>query len=127
MTTVLDAEAIERESTQIEIPEIVLFLQQHLGQQFTAYVAGLKDPKMLRKWLDGTDPRPLARLKLRNAYTAARMVIAAYKEETAEAWFFGSNTRLDGEAPAWVLRHAASPDDLRFVVPAAKAFARASE
>jgi hypothetical protein len=33
------------------------------------------------------------------------------------------NSRLDDEAPAWLLRHAEDPGDVRFLVPAARAFA----
>jgi hypothetical protein len=81
------------------------------------------------KWIDGDTPPKgqMTRLRLRDAYRAARLIVAAYDDATAEAWFFGSNSRLDDEAPAWVLRHARSLDDLRMVVPAAKAFARAPE
>jgi len=50
------------------------------------------------------------------------MLIEAYGDETARAWFFGSNTRLADEAPAYLLRHATSPDDLRRFIPAAYAF-----
>ena len=81
------------------------------------------------KWIEGgAEPKgQITRLRLRDAYRATRLIVAAYDNATAEAWFFGSNSRLDDEAPAWVLRHARSLDDLRMVVPAAKAFARAHE
>ena len=39
----------------------------------------------------------------------------------------GTNSRLDDEAPAWVLRHARVPDDLRGVVPAARSFAGSTD
>src|SRR3954466_12149985 len=51
------------------------------------------------------------------------MLVDAYGETTARAWLLGSNSRLDDEAPAWLLRHAEDPGDVRFLVPAARAFA----
>jgi hypothetical protein len=123
----IDPVAIERESQTSDSATIVAYLRKHLGQRSTAYLAGLKDDKMIARWLEGADPRPLARLRLQHAYVAARMIGEAFGDRTLEAWFYGSNSRLDDEAPAWVLRHAQSLDDLRMVVPAAKAFARATD
>jgi hypothetical protein len=129
MTQLLDPEVIEHESTTATVSEVAAFVARQLGKQATAYLCGLKEPAQVTKWIeDGVDPRShIQRVRLRHAYTAARMIVAAYDNATAEAWFFGSNSRLDDESPAWVLRHANSLDDLRMVVPAAKAFARASE
>ena len=129
MTQLLDPEVIEHESTTASVETVASFLSGQLGQQATAYVCGLKNAAQVAKWIDGdAEPRgQTQRLRLRHAYTAARMIGDAYDKTTVEAWFFGSNSRLDGEAPAWVLRNAETLDDLRMVVPAAKAFARASE
>ena len=49
----------------------------------------------------------------------------AYGDETAKAWLFGSNAELGSQAPAYMLRQARSWEDLRSIVPAARAFARA--
>ncbi|MBE2317510.1 XRE family transcriptional regulator [Solirubrobacter sp. CPCC 204708] len=127
MAQLLDPALIEREGTTAPISEIARFLSDHLGAQATAYVAGVKGAAQVAKWIEGGTPPKgqMTRLRLRDAYRAARLLVTAYDEATAEAWFFGSNSRLDDEAPAWVLRHARSLDDLRMVVPAAKAFARA--
>jgi len=129
MAPVLDPAVVERESNTASVAEITAFLAEHLGRQATAYIAGVKNAAQVAKWIDGdTPPRgQLTRLRLRDAYRAARLIVSAYDDATAEAWFFGSNSRLDDEAPAWILRNARSLDDLRMVVPAAKAFARAPE
>jgi hypothetical protein len=55
------------------------------------------------------------------------MLVDAYGANTARAWFLGSNSRLDDEAPAWLLRHAGEPGDVRFLVPAARAFAGSAD
>ena len=103
------------------------WLQDQLGQQLTAYLAGLRDPKVVGKWRRGNPPRAAAEFRLRTAYSAARMLVDAYGANTARAWFLGSNSRLDDEAPAWLLRHADDPGDVRFLVPAARAFAGSAD
>ena len=129
MSQVLDPEAIERESNTAPLEEVAAFVAEQLGKQATAYLCGLKEAAQVTKWIAGrAEPNSmLQRVRLRTAYTAARMITSAYDKATVDAWFFGSNTRLDDEAPAWVLRNAEAPDDLRMIVPAAKAFSRASE
>lgn len=125
---VLDPERVEREAVVGEAGELARYLQEQLGQRLTAYLAGLRDPKVVGRWIArDQSPRDASAMRLRAAFQAARMIVDAYGASTAKAWFVGSNTGLDDEAPAWVLRHAASPDDLRFVVPTARAFAGAAD
>ena len=117
------AEQIERRARLEKIDRIAAFLQEAIGQKLTAYLAGLKDPKVVGMWAQGKAmPRDLAAFRLRCAYQAALMLVNAYGKETAKSWFFGTNTRLDDEAPAYLLRHTKVPEDLRFIVPAARAF-----
>jgi hypothetical protein len=113
--------SIEREATMLGISKIAGYLQAHLGQKITAYLAGIDSAKTVGLWISGSvDPRDLPKTRLRYGYQAARLLIEAYDDETAKAWFFGSNTLLDDEAPAYVLRHGTTPDDLRLVIPAAR-------
>ncbi len=127
MTIVLDTIGIESEATTMNAGEITAYLQSTLGQQMVAYLSGLKDPKVVGHWIRRDNrPRDTMQMRLRHAYQAARMLTDSYGAETAKAWFFGTNTRLDDEAPAVVLRYAKTPEDLRFVVPAARAFARSA-
>ena len=118
---------VSDEAARLGIEEIVEFLEQHLGQRMTAYLSGVKDPKMVGRWAAGRHrPRPGAAQRLREGYQAARLIVTAYGDETAQAWLFGSNTRLDDQAPAYVIRHASSWEEMRSVVPAARAFAGAA-
>jgi hypothetical protein len=79
---------------------------------------------MVSAWARGDAmPRPDAVMRLRYAYQAARILADAYGEETTRSWFFGSNHLLDDQAPAYVLRHAHTPDDVRLIIPAARSFA----
>ncbi len=127
MALTLDPVEIENEATKADIAEVARYLQEHLGQKLTAYLAGVRDPKMVGKWARGTEPRDASAMRLRAAFQATRMLAAAYGDASAKAWFVGTNTRLDDEAPAWVLRHAQAPDDLRLLVPTARAFAGAGD
>lgn len=115
---------IDREAAITPLPEIVAFLQEKLGQKFTAYMSGLNDPKEVGAWIKGAaNPRPPADMRLRYAYRIVRVILEAYGGDTVKAWLFGTNTRLKDEAPAYLLRHAETPDDVRDIVPAAHAFA----
>ncbi len=127
MTTIQEAAAIEHDSKTLAISELVQYLCDHLGRQAVAYMAGLKDTQMLGDWISGTEPRRTNQMRIRYAYRAARMIIDAFDEKTAEAWFFGSNSKLDEDAPASLLRNAREVEDLRHLIPAVKAFARAPE
>lgn len=127
MALAIAPDQVSDEAARLGIDEIAAFLQQHLGQRMTAYLSGLTDTKMVGRWVSRQNrPRDEAQMRLREGYQAARLIVAAYGDDGAKAWFFGSNTRLDDDAPAYVLRHASNPDDLRFVVPAARAFAGAA-
>ena len=121
---VLDPERVSDEATRLAIGDIATYLQGQLGQKLTAYVAGVSDPKMVGRWAAGKAlPRDERAMRLRDAYKATKMLVEAFGAQTAKAWWVGSNTRLDDRAPAAIVRHAADPEALRYVVPAARAFA----
>jgi hypothetical protein len=108
------------------IHEIALFLRAHLGKKTTAYLSGVSDPKMVTHWIaQHNTPREGPQMRLREAYRAAELLVAAYGDETAKAWFVGSNVELGDQAPAYVIRNAGTWEDLRSVLPAARAFAGA--
>ncbi|HZJ51970.1 MAG TPA: XRE family transcriptional regulator [Actinomycetota bacterium] len=124
MSLVIAPEQVSEEAARLPINEIAEFLQQHLGQRMTAYLSGVTDPKMVSRWIAGRNmPRDEPQMRLREGYQVVRMLAGAYGDETAKAWLFGSNTRLDDQAPAYILRHSSNWEDLRFVVPAARTFA----
>jgi hypothetical protein len=95
-------------------------------QRTTAYLSGLKDAKIVGRWAASrVRPRELSSFRLRTAYQAARLIIEAFGDQTAKAWFFGTNSQLDDEAPAHVLRHSGSPEKASAVVRAARSLAEA--
>lgn len=119
----LPAEQVSSEAARLPIGEIASFLRQHLGGRMTAYISGVNDPKMVTRWIAGrSTPRPQPQSRLRESYQAARLLVSMYGDETARAWFSGSNAQLDDQAPAYVLRKARSWEELRVIVPAARAF-----
>ena len=121
-------EEIAEQSIATKLPKIAEYLQGTLGQKLTAYIAGLTDPKAVGSWIQGdNEPRDTAALRLRYAYQIVRMLIEAYDADTAKAWLLGSNTRLNDEAPAYLLRNAKAVDGLRQLIPTARAFAGSSE
>lgn len=56
---------------------------------------------------------------LREGYKVVRMIVEAFDEKTAKAWLFGTNTRLDDDAPINVLRSATEPAEFAEVRAAA--------
>ena len=120
--------AIENESFTTEIAKIAAFLTDKIGQKPTAYLSGVESPKEVGNWARGdVKPRDMAENRLRCAFQAVRLLVKAYGPDTAKAWLFGTNTRLGDEAPAFLMRHAKSIEDIRGIVPTARAFAGASE
>ena len=98
-------EQVSDEAALLPIQDVVAYLQEHLGQRMTAYISGVKDPKMVARWIARQNlPRDEAQIRLREAYQATRLLVDAYGDETAKAWLFGSNAEL-GEPGAGV--HAA--------------------
>ena len=119
---------IERDATTTKLPKLAAYLQENLGQKLTAYVAGLTDPKAVGSWIRGeNEPRDAAAMRLRYAYQVVRMLVEAYDADTAKAWLFGANTRLNDDAPAYLLRNAKAVDELRQLIPTARAFAGSAE
>jgi hypothetical protein len=117
---------LERTAQVKSIAEIAAALQARLGQQVTAYLSGVKDAKTVGRWARGkAKPCELCELRLRAAYPVAELLDSAYGTDTARAWFFGTNTRLGGEAPAHLLRHGEPP--FRELLPAARAFVQGDE
>ncbi len=117
------ANLIERQGLTSDIAKIASYLQEHLGQKVTAYLSGVKDAKLVEQWAAGkVQPRPRPSFRLRSAYQAARYLVDAYGNETAQAWFFGRNSQLDGRAPAYVVREGKVAEDWVLVISAAQAF-----
>jgi hypothetical protein len=53
------------------------------------------------------------------------MIRDCYDSETAKAWLFGTNSRLDDQAPIGLLRNGKTPEDFVPVVRTARQFSSA--
>lgn len=121
----VDEIALEREVVLLQLPELAAYLQAHLGQRLTAYLAGIKDAKAVGQWIQGrAEPSAIGRERLRAGYHAAVVLSVAFGDRAAQGWFFGANSALDDRAPAAVLREAGTPDEIARIAPLAKAFVR---
>lgn len=108
-------------ATRTPIAEIALYIQSLIGQKWTAYLAGVSDPKAVGKWARGLrKPQPESERKLRDAYQIALLIAMVDDEETAGVWFKGMNPVLDHRAPAWVIANL--PDGSDRAMNAALAF-----
>jgi hypothetical protein len=118
------AEQLEHDAVRVPIPEIAAYLQEHLGQRMAAHLVGLSDSRHIGRVARGQHtPNPTLDRRLREGYKVTRMLVDAYDDATAKAWLFGTNTRLDDQAPIEMLAAADSTKDFALVVRAARQFA----
>ena len=110
----------------MEIGTVAERLQANLGQALTAHLAGLADTRQIGRISRGEHrPQQATARRLREGYKAAGMIAELYDWETAKAWLFGTNTRLDDQAPVEVLGRATTDEQFTDVARAAKQFASA--
>jgi uncharacterized protein (DUF2384 family) len=120
--TVPAAVRLDHEATTLPIAEIAGYLQDVLGQRMAAHLVGLGDAKQLGRYrkADGPKPLPITDRRLRESYKIVRMIVDGFDQDTVRAWLFGTNTRLDDEAPIDVLRRASEPAQFAEVRAAAR-------
>jgi hypothetical protein len=127
MTLISEAavDALERDAAVLEIGAIAKYLQDELGQRMAAYMAGLTDAKQIGRYsrADGPTPSDKVDRRLREGYKVVRMIAASYDTRTAKAWLFGTNTRLNDNAPIELLGQAESTGDFIAIQRAARQFA----
>jgi hypothetical protein len=116
------AERLDHDATTLPISEVAGYLQGQLGQRIAAHLAGLRDAKQIGRYRksDGPTPNQTTDLRLREGYKIVRMIVESFDEKTARAWLFGTNTRLDDEAPVDILRRAEDPAQFAPVRAAAR-------
>lgn len=122
--SVLAVEVAKEAKPQVEaIPQVVDYLQRHLGPMTTSYLSGANSLDIVGQWIEGkAQPAELPALRLQTAREATSYIVDAYGDIAAQSWFLGTNDLLDQESPAYVLRHGERPEDWAFVVPAARQF-----
>jgi uncharacterized protein (DUF2384 family) len=116
------AEQLDHDAATLPISEVAGYLQDQLGQRIAAHLVGLRDAKQVGRYRkpDGPAPNQTTDLRLREGYKIVRMIVESFDDKTARAWLFGTNTRLDDEAPIDVLRRATEPTQFAEVKAAAR-------
>jgi hypothetical protein len=116
------AHQLDIKASSRSVREIAAYLQDTVGQRVAAAIAGLVDAKQIGRYAreDGPQPRGMTERRLREGYKVVRMLVDAYDDKTARAWLFGTNTRLDDQAPVEMLGAARDTADFVRVVQAAR-------
>lgn len=114
---------IDDATAHATVADIAGYLRGALGQRVVAYMVGAADPKQIADYAKGARVSPERERRLREGYKVVRMIDAAYSVETAKAWLFGTNLRLDDRAPVEVLAEATAGADFTAVRRAARQFA----
>jgi len=95
--------ALHREAVSAPLQIVASSLQAVLGQQLTAYIAGVSEGKTVHRWATGaiTATRDVtAEQRLRTAYHVSRILLLQDGPQTVRAWFIGMNPELGDQAPA---------------------------
>jgi hypothetical protein len=115
---------LDHEASTKPVSEIARYLQGQLGQRTAAYLAGVADSRQIGRYAaEKHEPGPPVERRLREGYKVVRMICDAYDAKTAKAWLFGTNSRLDDQAPVEVIGRAESTDDFVAALRAARQFA----
>ena len=113
---------LDVEAAMCAITQIAAYLQDVVGDSVAAAIAGLVDAEQVGRYAydDRPEPDGVTERRLREGYKIVRMLVDAYDGETARAWLFGTNTRLDDQAPIEVLGAAIDTAEFTMVVRAAR-------
>lgn len=115
-------ERLDHDAATLPIGEIASYLQSALSQRMAAHLVGCRDAKQIGRYRkpNGPEPHPTIELRLREGYKIVRLIVESFDDKTARAWLFGTNSRLDDEAPVDLLRRATEPTEFARVKAAAK-------
>lgn len=116
------AQQLDDEATTLPIADVAVYLQATVGQRVAAALAGLADAKQIGRYAreGGPEPHPTTERRMREGYKVVRMLVDAYDDKTARAWLFGTNSRLDDQAPVEVLGAATDTAEFAAVLRAAR-------
>jgi hypothetical protein len=100
--------AAHRRSIQAPFGEIVAELAEILGKKLTAYIGGVKDTRVVERWIQGEVEQPYrdADRRIRLAYQIAKTLSEHDSARVVQAWFIGLNPELQDRAPIRLLKEA---------------------
>ena len=97
--------AAHRRAVQATFPEIVTELAEILGKKLTAYIGGVKDTRVIERWMHGgVEPYRDAEQRIRLAYQIAKTLSEHDPARVVQAWFMGLNPELQDRSPVRLLR-----------------------
>jgi hypothetical protein len=97
--------AAHRRAVQASFSEIVAELAEILGKKLTAYIAGVKDTRVVDRWIHGgVEPYRDAESRIRLAYQIAKTLSEHDSPRVVQAWFTGLNPELQDRTPIRLLR-----------------------
>ena len=97
--------AAHRRAVRASFSEIVAELVQILGKKLTAYIGGVKDTRVIERWMQGgTEPYRDAEARIRLAYQIAKTLSEHDSARVVQAWFTGLNPELQDRAPIRLLK-----------------------
>jgi len=99
-----DLDAHKR-SIHASFAELVEELAQILGKKLTAYIAGVKETRVIDRWIrEGVSPYGDAESRVRLAYHIAKTLSKHDSPRVVQAWFTGLNPELEDRIPARLLK-----------------------
>jgi len=97
--------AAHRRSVQATLAEIVEELTEILGKKLTAYIAGVKDTRVVDRWIRGdVEPYRGAGSRIRLAYHIAKTLSEHDSPRVVQAWLIGLNPELQDRTPIRLLK-----------------------
>jgi len=114
-------EQVHQQALRVPIKDAACELQALLTRRIAAYVVGVKDPKTITRWINGTvaEIKPESETRLRTAYEIITLLTRFDAPDTVRAWFIGMCPQLGDVSPAQVIHDGRLEDALY----AARAFA----
>ncbi len=113
-------ERAHRQAVHASSEEVAGYLQELLGRQLVAYIAGVKDAKTVTRWASGEVEkiRDENERRIRAAYEVAQLLVGFDSPRVVKAWFIGMNPQIEDLSPAEALHEGR----LREVMAAAREF-----
>ena len=97
--------AANRRAVQAPFSEIVAELTQILGKKLTAYIGGVKDTRVIERWMHGgVEPYGDAVQRVKLAYQIAKTLSEHDHARVVQAWFTGLNPELQDRTPIRLIR-----------------------
>jgi hypothetical protein len=97
--------AAHRRAIQAPFAEIVEELVQILGKKLTAYVGGVKDTRVVERWMQASvEPYRDADRRIRLGYQIAKTLSEHESTRVVQAWFIGLNPELQDRTPIRLLK-----------------------